>query len=414
MTDPGRSVISKRKLGVDVLTAARERISWCFDEFETVSVSFSGGKDSTVLLHLTVEEAARRDRKIYVLFIDWEAQYQLTIEHIRSCLERYREHVIPLWVCLPLTTTNACSQIEPEWVCWDPDKRALWVRDLPPEAITDEHFFDFYEPKMTFETFIEDFGSWLGRDGKSAVCLVGIRAGESLNRFRTLINERKMTHEGRPWTTGVAPRVFNAYPLYDWTTKDIWTYHGKTGTSYNKVYDRFHQAGLTLSQMRICEPYGDEQRRGLWLFHIVEPQTWSKIVARVAGANSGALYASEKGNVLGNHSISLPEGHTWESFAKFLLDTMPKPTAEHYRNKIAVYLKWYRDHGVAVLPQTVEGDLGAKDKGSWRRICKTLLKQDYWCRTLAFGATKNSAYQKYLDLMQRRRKDWGILPEGLP
>ena len=30
-------------------------------------------------------------------------------------------------------------------------------------------------------------------------------------------------------------------------------------------------AGLTVHQMRICQPYGDDQRRGLWLFHLIEP-----------------------------------------------------------------------------------------------------------------------------------------------
>jgi predicted phosphoadenosine phosphosulfate sulfurtransferase len=406
--------LHKRFLGIDVLEAARQRIAWCFDTFKRICVSFSGGKDSTVLLHLVAEEARRRSRRIDVLFVDWEAQYELTIQHVRACLKLHADVITPLWVCLPLTTTNACSQVEPEWVCWDPAKRGLWVRDFPEEAVVDGAFFDFYDYAMTFEHFMEGFGTWLGRDGVSAACLVGIRAVESLNRVRTLINERKVTKDGRRWTTEVAPEVFNVYPLYDWATQDIWVYHGRTGLPYNRVYDRFHQAGLKLSQMRICEPYGDEQRRGLWLFHIVEPQTWARVVARVAGANSGALYAREKGNVLGNSSITLPAGHTWESFARFLLDTMPRPTAEHYRNKIAVYLKWYRDHGVSELPQEVEGDLGSKDKGSWRRICKVLLKNDYWCRGLNFSFTKTSAYQKYVELMKRRRKTWGILDEGLP
>ena len=51
-----------------------------------------------------------------------------------------------------------------------------------------------------------------------------------------------------------------------------------------------HKAGLTIHQQRICQPYGDDQRRGLWLFHLIEPITWAKVVARVNGANSGALY----------------------------------------------------------------------------------------------------------------------------
>src|SRR5690554_1298112 len=114
-------------LGVDVLTAAQARIAFVFDRFERVYISFSGGKDSTVLLHLVMQEAIRRGRKVGVLFIDLEAQYQLTIEHIQACYDHYAEHIEPYWVALPLSLRNAVSQYEPRWLCWDPSKRNAWV-----------------------------------------------------------------------------------------------------------------------------------------------------------------------------------------------------------------------------------------------------------------------------------------------
>jgi predicted phosphoadenosine phosphosulfate sulfurtransferase len=45
----------KRKLDMNVLEAARKRVSYVFDHFDAPYVSFSGGKDSTVLLHLAAE-----------------------------------------------------------------------------------------------------------------------------------------------------------------------------------------------------------------------------------------------------------------------------------------------------------------------------------------------------------------------
>src|SRR5690349_6882974 len=113
---------AKRGLGIDVLTAARQRIAWTFDTFPRIYVSFSGGKDSTVMLHLVMEEAIRRGRTVGLLFIDWEAQYKLTIQHVETCFARYADHVEPYWVALPLLTTNACSQFEPEWTCWQPGR----------------------------------------------------------------------------------------------------------------------------------------------------------------------------------------------------------------------------------------------------------------------------------------------------
>ena len=77
-----------------------------------------------------------------------------------------------------------------------------------------------------------------------------------------------------------------------------------------------------------------------------------------------------------------------------LLNSMPETTAEHYRNKIAIYLHWYQKKSITV-PQTQQGDIGAKDIPSWRRICKVLLNNDYWCRALSFSPKKAKNYQRY-------------------
>ena len=77
--------------GENVLRAAIARIEWIFETFPSVCLSFSGGKDSTVLFHLVAEVARRRKRHFSVLFIDWEAQYQCTIEHIQKMREMYRD-----------------------------------------------------------------------------------------------------------------------------------------------------------------------------------------------------------------------------------------------------------------------------------------------------------------------------------
>ncbi len=397
-------MFGQRYLGMSVLEAARQRIAWVFDTFPRVYVSFSAGKDSTVMLHLVMDEAERRNRKVGLLFIDWEAQFNLTIAHAARCFQMYGDRIEPHWVAVPLRTTNACSMMEPEWTCWDPAKENLWVRPKPAAAQTEAHY-PFWYPGMTFEEFVPAFGHWFGQ-GQLTACFVGIRSRESLNRWRTIAGHGGK-FEGRNWTNWVGQSLYNIYPIYDWHEEDIWTYHGKTGKPHNELYNRMHQAGLSLSQMRICEPYGDEQRKGLWLYQIIEPDTWARVVARVAGANTGAEYAQAAGNVLGNGKITLPAGHTWRSFAEMLLDSMPPATADHYRDKIAVWIRWYQNNGREIEDE-LPNDTGAKDCPSWRRVCKMLLKNDYWAKTICFSPTKGSAYEKYKKIMRRRRAAWGI------
>lgn len=403
----------KLGLGIDVYTAAKERISWTFDEFPKIYCSFSAGKDSGVMTHMVCEEARKRGRKVGLFFLDWEAQFTATIDFARKIYAEYADCIDPYWMALPIKTWNACSSFDPEWTSWDETKRNLWVREQEPISITRSADVPFWYPGIMFEEFVPTFGQWYAQ-GEKCAAFVGIRAQESLNRFRTLARDKPM-YEGKHYTTNVVENVWNVYPIYDWQTEDIWTYHGKTGKSYNALYDRMHQAGMTLHQMRICEPFGDESRKGLWLYQVIEPSIWAKLVLRVNGANTGKMYSNTSGNMMGNRVITLPEGHTWESFAKSLLQSTPPKTALHYKNKIAVYLKWWMARGYPEgIPDAADIKIENAGKApSWRRVCKTLLKNDYWCKYMGFSPTKTSAYQKYTDLMARRRKAWNIFNDEI-
>ena len=403
---------NKKYLSKNVLEAARERIKWVFNTFPRIYVSFSGGKDSTVMLHLVMDEAIKRNQKVGILFVDLEGQYKITIHHIQEMYDLYAENIEPYWVALPIHLRNAVSQYQHHWICWQPEAKDSWIRTPPKIAITDQNHFPFYHYNTEFEEFVPEFGHWYSNDQLTA-CFVGIRTGESLNRWRTIAGHgTKWNFDGEQlnYTNHVGRTLWNIYPIYDWVETDIWAYHGKTGKPYNELYDYMYKAGLTLHQMRICQPYGDDQRKGLWLFHIIEPETWARVVARVNGANAGALYAQESGNILGNYKITLPEGHTWQSFSMLMLDSLPPKLQEHYKNKIAVFLKWWQDHGYQEIPDCVDKKLENTRKApSWRRIAKVLVRNDYWCKGLSFNQTKSEAYKRYLKIMEKRRAKWGIL-----
>lgn len=392
----------------NVLEAAQERISTVFDKFDRLVVSFSGGKDSTVMLHLVADEARKRKRKIAVMIIDFEAQYKLTAQNVERLLEMYKDVVEPYWICLPMHLRNAASNFEPWWLCWDPEKKASWVREMPKSAISDEKFFSFFQRGMEFEEFIVLFAEWYAGSKNTGV-FVGIRADESLNRYRTVASpvflRNKEMFEGHPWTTKVTEFSYNIYPIYDWKVSDIWVYHAKfKDKPHNGIYDLMHQAGVTPAKQRLCQPYGDDQRRGLWLYHLIEPETWYKVVARVNGANGMAIYVEETGNVTGYNKIHKPEGHTFKTFCQLLLSTLPQKSRDHFLERFKVFIRGWRGRGyIDDIPDEAPAVLeNAHWAPSYRRLCKVLLRNDYWCKGLGLTQPKSEAYGKYLELKKEK------------
>ena len=378
----------------NVYEAAVERFEYIYTNFERVCISFSNGKDSGIILNIAIEVAKRLGKlPVHAMYIDMEAQYAHAIDYTKTIFDR--PEVRGYWICLPIHLRNAVSQFQPHWLCWDPDKLDAWVRNIPEHktVISDGKYFPFFTRGMEFEEFTPAFARWFSQ-GKRTCSVVGIRSDESLNRYRTIASESKITHNGQQWTTKLfreeeETEIYNAYPIYDWTTQDVWTAYGKFGWSYNKIYDLMHMAGVSIHKQRLCQPYGDDQRQGLYLFKALEPETWAKVVHRVEGANFGNRYTETDRTTLGNYKVILPPGHTYESYAKFLLTTMPPYLAEHYQEKIDKFLAWWEKEGMTEIPDKADPKEEARRKApSWRRICKVLLKNDYWCKGLSFSQTK--------------------------
>jgi len=382
-----------------VLEAARQRISESFDEFERLYVSFSGGKDSTVMAHLVLQEARKRGRRVGLLIIDLEAQYTATISHIESVIQEYQDCIDLHWFCGEILLRNAVSDFEPKWCAWDESKRHIWVREKPDMA-ADLSQYSFYVPRMEFEELMVIFGGWYAQ-GKSCGAFIGIRADESLHRYRAIVSRKDgLMKGGRKWTTKIDGGVYNIYPIYDWRTEDIWLFHARhKDLQYNRIYDLMTRAGVKFSNQRLCQPFGDDQKKGLWLYQILEPDTWYKLLNRVSGVNSGALYAQETGNINGASRISKPEGYTWQEYANFLLKSLPKPMQDNYRERFKKFIAAWKKRGYDEIPDAAPHDLEVKQWApSWRRMCRCILRNDYYCKGLGQTQPKSEAYGKYKDI----------------
>jgi predicted phosphoadenosine phosphosulfate sulfurtransferase len=393
--------MAKRYLDINVYEAAKDRIRKVYEDFEKVYVSFSGGKDSGVMLELAIEVAREMNRlPVNALYIDLEAQYRNTIEYVERM--NARPEIKMDWVCLPLNLRNAVSQLQVNWTCWDEQAKDIWVRDMPGCAISDVNKWGWFKKGMEFERFIIDYAYEVAQ-GERCCTLVGIRAQESLNRYLAVAShtvEDKPKWKDYKWTSQIRKNLYNAYPLYDWQTEDIWIANGKFGWDYNRIYDLFNMANVPMKDMRICQPYGDDQKKGLYLFKVLEHDTWTKILNRVAGVNYGERYVHDMA-MADQGKIYLPPGHTYKSYAELLLATMPEEAAANYRDKINKFITWWQKEGYAEIPDYGDVRLESKKKfPSWRRIVKVLLKNDYACKGLSFALTKQDKERQYQMIMK--------------
>jgi len=201
------------------------------------------------------------------------------------------------------------------------------------------------------------------------------------------------------------------YPIYDWRTEDIWLFHSRNKElSHNKVYDLMTKAGVKFSNQRLCQPFGDDQKKGLWLYQILEPDTWYKLLNRVSGVNSGALYSQETGNINGNNRISKPDNSTWQEYTNFLLRSLPKPMRENYRERFTKFMSQWKKRGYTKIPDAAPHDLEVKQWApSWRRMCRCILRNDFYCKGLGQTQPKSEAYGKFKDMQKIRKINEGAL-----
>ncbi|MDE5803535.1 MAG: DUF3440 domain-containing protein [Lachnospiraceae bacterium] len=426
----------------DVYTALQERLKLIFEEFDNIYISFSGGKDSGLLLNLVLDYRREHfpDKKIGVFHQDFEAQYTVTTEYIERTFERIKGEVEPYWVCLPMATRTALSSYEMYWYPWDDTKKECWVRDLPKKEYVihqGNNPISTYRYRMHQEDLAKQFGRWykMSHGDKKTVCLLGIRAEESLQRYSGFLN-KKYGYNGECWISRQFKDVWCASPLYDWALSDVWHANYHFNYDYNHLYDLYYMAGLTPAQMRVASPFNDYSKDSLNLYRVIDPEIWVKLVGRVKGANFANIYGKSK--AMGYRNVTLPEGHTWESYTRFLLDTLPPRLRNNYIKKFNTSIEfWHKtgggldedtirelmEHGyqikrngvsnytlnkksrivfVGKIPDDTDDIKSTKDIPSWKRMCYCILKNDHICRFMGFGLTKQQ--QNRIDMIRRKYK----------
>lgn len=269
--------------GRSVMEAALERIEYLFNEFDEVIVSFSGGKDSTVVFNLALQVAKKLNRlPLKVMFIDQEAEWQCAIDYIREVMTM--PEVEPAWYQAPMRIFNAASLTD-DWLwCWEEGKEDVWMR--PKESFSITKFEDIPADTAFNDLFTVITNKRFGT-GVSVACLGGLRAEENPKRraglttgltYKHITWGKKLRHSRYPHYT--------FYPLYDWSYRDIWKAIYDGGWTYCKLYDYQFRDGIPIPAMRVSNLHHETALNSLTYLHKVERQTWNALVKRLGGINT--------------------------------------------------------------------------------------------------------------------------------
>lgn len=249
----------------NVYEAAKDRIRKLYSMGRKICVCFSGGKDSTALLHVTLEVAKEIGiKKVPVIFLDQECEYTYTVDYMRYVMAL--PEVEPIWVQVPFRLWNANSG---EWfIPWEEGKK--WMREKEEISIKEniygvDRFKDMFNAISAYHL------------GDDYISLGGVRIEESPARRAGLTGKETllgMTY-GKKCENGIV-----IYPLYDWSYKDIWYYIFSNRLKYNKAYNYIFSKE-PLSKARVSSLIHENSNQAIPYLQEIDPKAYNAMYTRI-------------------------------------------------------------------------------------------------------------------------------------
>lgn len=238
--------VSNFRTGVRVDQAARDRLH----ELLTLApnahfyVNFSGGKDSTALLSLAIDELPHD--QLHVMYYDLESEVPDTHGFVKEVYEWCNKHRIDFkW----------------NWGQWKV-RNATWNKghglftafssvpllNIPPYEVGSCP--DYGHKTITYcrDRILIEYSDYFDGGGSPVISLIGITKFESLHRLLATTKKRKGNWEGLPYTTIQYQRnqppklIIKAYPIFDWRADDVWGYLQENSPwGINPYYDKMHR-----------------------------------------------------------------------------------------------------------------------------------------------------------------------------
>lgn len=387
----------KKYLDIDVVTAAKQRIRHILDNYEYINLGFSGGKDSTALLYLLVDVLKEDNRpKVDVTYVDHEIEGENIVEILEYV------STIPeinfIWIVVPFKLRNAASSKYFHWYPWNPMEKHLWVRDVPEQAITEVAWSRFEHSCKEGEVFspdkvlfADDFQDILqgcindaNAKGLSAISLCGVRAEESLARYRIFAKKQNECYISSAQV---------CYPIYDWSVYDVWKYIRDSKRPYNKDYDLMNKGEYfnQLNRQRVGSILAEESLRTIHEWPLFYGSLWEKILNRAHGVKTAWRYNNE--GIYTGTRIEKKSDVSWkEYFDAVILGLEEKTRILHVFavNRLITWHEGRTDYPITDCTKDACPITGI----SWEILCKIAIKGDSKMRQLQNSAGWAIAAQK--------------------
>lgn len=264
---------------IDVVEAAKSRIRNAFRNGVKVYLSFSGGKDSIVLANLTYSLicAGEIDPSLLVVqFVDEEAIFPCIEKSVKDWRKKFLLAGAQFeWYCVEVRHFNCFNELSEEesFICWDSEKRDVWVRQPPTYAIRSHPLL---KPRK------DNYQSFMPRVCMDGITMTGVRAAESVQRLQYM---SRMNLGGK----GITERR-QIFPIYDWKTNDVWLYLLNERVEIPEVYLYLWQSGAAKNQLRVSQFFSVDTARSLVQMNEYYPDLMERIIRREPNAYLAALY----------------------------------------------------------------------------------------------------------------------------
>lgn len=330
-------MLKQIEVNMDVLTAAKMRITNLFKNGAKVYMSMSGGKDSIVMSDIVYNliKEGRIDKDLLtVVFIDEEAMYDEVIEIVKDWRKRFMLIGVKFeWYCLETKHFNCLNTLQDEetFITWDSTQKDVWIRQPPSFAIFEHPLLD--KRVDSYQSFLEK----LTRDGFQ---MIGSRTAESVQRLMNMknLNNNKIS-SGRRF-----------YPIYDWKNDDIWFYLYKHKLDIPISYLQMWQVGVKKQNLRISQFFAIDTVRSLVKMSEHNPNLMERIERRQPNAYLACLYYDSEmfaRNGKGRKQIEDKEEESKDYkklFMNYLYDDRNFET-EHSKK----VQRWYRNRLIALM-----------------------------------------------------------------